>query len=114
MHPAIERVNRAINELKLGKMIILMDDLDRENEGDLIAPAETITPEQMNFMIRQGTGIVCLSLTTALIHKFNLTQMVSPHENSSARGTPFTVSIDAKANISTGVSTYDRVETIRV
>ncbi|OGT35358.1 MAG: bifunctional 3,4-dihydroxy-2-butanone 4-phosphate synthase/GTP cyclohydrolase II [Gammaproteobacteria bacterium RIFCSPHIGHO2_12_FULL_37_14] len=109
-----DRINLAINDLKQGKMIILIDDPDRENEGDLIIPAEKITPEIMNFMIRQGTGIVCLSLAENQLAKLKLPLMLSSDENTSSRGTPFTISIDAKDGISTGVSAADRTQTIQV
>lgn len=108
----IKRVEQAIADFKNGKMIILMDDAERENEGDLIIPAELVTSEMMNFMIRNGSGIVCLSLTSEKLRELELPLMVSEHENSSCRGTPFTVSIDAKDNITTGVSAADRVQTI--
>lgn len=107
-------VESALEDLKQGKMIILTDDPDRENEGDLIFPAEIITPEIMNFMIRHGSGIVCLSLTQERIKQLNLSLMVPPHENRSLRGTPFVTSIEARQGITTGVSAYDRTTTIRV
>jgi 3,4-dihydroxy 2-butanone 4-phosphate synthase / GTP cyclohydrolase II len=112
MPTEIKRVTNAINELKQGKMIILTDDPDRENEGDLIVAADAITPEIMNFMIRYGTGIVCLSLTAAHVKKLDLPLMVPADENTSLRSTPFTISIDAKNGISTGVSASDRSRTV--
>lgn len=112
MQSHIERIEKAIAELKAGRMIILTDDPSRENEGDLIFPAENITPEIMNFMIRQGTGIVCLSLTKKQINKLQLPLMVAPQENTSLRGTPFTVSFDAKEHITTGVSAHDRATSV--
>lgn len=114
MLTSIERVEIAITELKKGKMIILTDHPERENEGDLIVPAETISSEQMNFLIRNGTGIVCLSLTAEKLKKLELPLMVPAHENTSPRGTPFTLSIDAKIGITTGVSSFDRTQTVRV
>jgi len=113
MHKQIERVEAAIRDLKMGKMIILTDDPERENEGDLIIPAENMTVKQMNFMIRHGTGIVCLSLTAQHLKQFNLPLMVPREENSSLRGTPFTVSIDAGTGITTGVSAADRIKTVQ-
>jgi len=113
MRSYIERVETAINDLRQGKMIILTDHPDRENEGDLIMPAETITPESMNFIIRHTSGIVCLSLFEDALKKLNLPFMVPPSDNTSLRGTPFAVSIDAKENITTGVSAIDRVKTIQ-
>ncbi len=93
-------------------MIILTDDASRENEGDLIFPAETITPDIMNFMIRHGSGIVCLTLTAEKARQLGLKFMVPAHENTAQRGTPFTVSIEAKNGVATGVSAADRVTTI--
>ncbi|SRR5579883_1701699 len=113
MLSAIERVERAIQAIKQGKMIILTDRPDRENEGDLIIPAENITPDIMNFIIRHTSGIVCLSLTKEKLNQLHLPLMVSRQENSSARGTPFTISIDAKQGITTGVSALDRTITIQ-
>jgi len=108
----IERVEQAIQDFKQGKMVILTDRPDRENEGDLIIPAENITTEKMNFMIRQGTGIVCLSLTKEKIEALHLPLMLPPNQNTSYRETPFTISIDAKHGITTGVSADDRVKTV--
>lgn len=114
MHSSIERVEKAIHDLKQGKMIILTDDPTRENEGDLIVAAEKITPEIMNFMIRNGTGIVCLPLTTEQVTQLDLPLMVPINENTCVRGTQFTVSIDARDGISTGVSAADRAHTVQV
>lgn len=112
MQSYIERVETALEALRQGKMVILTDNPDREDEGDLIAAAETITPEMMNFIIRHSSGIVCLSLFEEQIKRLNIPFMVPPHENTSFRGTPFTISIDAKEGITTGVSAADRVRTI--
>lgn len=113
MKSYIERVESAIKDLQNGKLIILTDAPDRENEGDLIFPAETITPEIMNFIIRHSSGIVCLPLLENQLKQLNLPFMVLPTENTSQRGTPFTISIDAKEDITTGVSAHDRVKTIQ-
>jgi 3,4-dihydroxy 2-butanone 4-phosphate synthase/GTP cyclohydrolase II len=113
MLPSIERVQSAIHTLRKGGMIILVDGKDREHEGDLIAPAETITPEQMNFMIRHSSGIVCLPMDKSTLQKLQLPLMVQPQDNTSSYGTPFTISIDSKKGITTGVSAQDRVHTIR-
>ena len=112
MQSQLDRVQSALNDLKQGKMVILTDDEHRENEGDLVFPAEKITPEIMNFMIREGSGIVCLALTTEQVKKLKLPPMVPPSENTSFVNTPFTVSIDAK-DVS-GVSASDRVKTIQI
>jgi 3,4-dihydroxy 2-butanone 4-phosphate synthase / GTP cyclohydrolase II len=108
------RIAAALQDLRDGKMIILTDHPDREDEGDLIFPAEMITPETMNFIIRNSSGIVCLSLPEAQIRQLNLPLMVPPDMNSSRCATPFTVSIDAQQGISTGVSAADRARTIQV
>ncbi len=112
MHAFIERVELAISELKKGKAIILTDHPDRENEGDLIFPGETITTEMMNFIIRNSSGIVCLSILESQMKKLNLDFMIPLDQNSSLRGTPFTISIDAREGITTGVSASDRVKTV--
>jgi 3,4-dihydroxy 2-butanone 4-phosphate synthase / GTP cyclohydrolase II len=114
MKSYIERVQSAIKDLQEGKLIILTDDPNRENEGDLIFPAETITPEIMNFIIRHSSGIVCLSLLEDQLKRLHLPLMVPAYENTSQRNTPFTISIDAKENITTGVSAHDRVKTVQV
>lgn len=108
----IERVESALNDLKNGKMIILTDSPDREDEGDLIFPAEMTTPEKINFMIQHCSGIICLSLNDFFIKKMGLQSMVYPYENTSSRGTPFTVSIEAARGVTTGVSAKDRATTI--
>lgn len=114
MPTPIERVERALHDLAAGKMVILMDDASRENEGDLIIPAEKITSDIMNFMIRNGSGIVCLSMTSEQLKKLDLPLMIPAERNTSFRQTPFTISIDAKDNISTGVSAQDRTTTVLV
>jgi 3,4-dihydroxy 2-butanone 4-phosphate synthase/GTP cyclohydrolase II len=109
----LERVEAALRDIQLGKMIILTDDPERENEGDLVIAAEKVTPEAMNFIIRHTSGIVCLSLPQAQCEKLALPFMVAPTDNSSLRGTPFTISIDAKHPHATGVSAADRVRTVQ-
>lgn len=112
MQTYISNVEAALEDLRLGKLIILTDNPERENEGDFIFPAEMITPEIMNFIIRHSSGIVCLSMFESHIKHLKLPYMVPAAENTSVRGTPFTVSIDAKQGITTGVSAHDRVTTI--
>lgn len=112
MHPQFKQVEEAIKELRQGRMIILTDHPDRENEGDLIFPAETTTPEMVNFMIKHGSGIICLSLMEKQIKKLGLSYMVDPSNNTSSKNTPFTVSIEAKFGVTTGVSAADRSATI--
>ncbi|WMJ82485.1 3,4-dihydroxy-2-butanone-4-phosphate synthase [Clostridium sp. MB40-C1] len=107
----IQRVEKALQNLKQGKGVLLVDDEDRENEGDLIFPAETITESQMAMLIRECSGIVCLCLTSEKLHQLELPQMVP--NNTSKYQTAFTVSIEAGEGVTTGVSAADRVTTIR-
>jgi 3,4-dihydroxy 2-butanone 4-phosphate synthase len=106
-----ERVQSAIASLRNGRGILLVDDEDRENEGDLIFPAETVNEQQMAMLIRECSGIVCLCLTEQKTVQLDLPMMVT--ENSSRYQTGFTVSIEAKEGVTTGVSAADRVTTIR-
>jgi len=106
-----ERVERALDALKAGQGILVMDDENRENEGDFIFAAETLTTEQMALLIREGSGIVCLTLPEDKLDALGLPQMVA--DNSSSMGTAFTVSIEAKTGVTTGVSAADRVTTIK-
>src|SRR3954465_2690556 len=105
----IEAANRNIRE---GRMIVVVDDEDRENEGDLTIAAEFATPEAINFMARHGRGLVCLALTEERIDYLQLGMMTS--HNTSQYGTAFTESIDARDGITTGISAYDRARTIKV
>ncbi|ABV85460.1 3,4-dihydroxy-2-butanone-4-phosphate synthase [Shewanella pealeana] len=107
----IERVNAALSALRQGKGVLVVDDEDRENEGDLIYSAETLTNQQMALLIRECSGIVCLCLTDERIKQLQLPPMVS--DNNSQYGTAFTVSIEAKQGVTTGVSAADRVTTIK-
>lgn len=103
-------VASAIECMRKGEMVILVDDSGRENEGDMIVAAEKITPSIMNFMIQHGSGIVCLPMDPALLDRLQIPMMVD--ENSSRFATPFTVSIEAKEGVSTGVSAADRTKTV--
>jgi 3,4-dihydroxy 2-butanone 4-phosphate synthase len=106
-----ERINRAIDDLNSGKGILLVDDENRENEGDLIYPAKTMTVADMALMIRECSGIVCLCLTPEKCDQLGLHPMVA--DNTSKNKTAFTISIEAKEGVTTGVSATDRIETIR-
>lgn len=106
-----QRVTRAIAALKAGHGILLVDDEDRENEGDLIFSAQHLTERQMALLIRECSGIVCLCLTAERTQQLALPQMVT--DNTSRNGTAFTVSIEAKTGVTTGVSAADRVHTIK-
>lgn len=105
-------IERAIDDLQNGRMIILVDDEDRENEGDLVIAADHVTPEAINFMSRFGRGLICLPMAGTLIEKLNLPMMAS--NNRSPFGTAFTVSIEAASGVSTGISAMDRARTIQV
>jgi 3,4-dihydroxy 2-butanone 4-phosphate synthase / GTP cyclohydrolase II len=107
-------VETAINALKQGKMILLTDPMDRENEGDFVFPAEIITPEVMRFMIHHGTGIVCFTLPEEHLKRLELPLMVPEHQNKTRHNTPFTLPVDAKEGITTGVSAADRTRTVQV
>ena len=100
-----------IEALRAGQMIVLADDEDRENEGDLIMAAECVTPEAINFMAKFGRGLICITLPEAHCRQLNLPLMVS--QNGSSHGTNFTVSIEAATGVSTGISAADRAHTIR-
>lgn len=108
---AEERVLNAIHAFKNGNGVLVLDDEDRENEGDLIFPAETITSEQMAKLIRYGSGIVCLCITDERCQQLDLPPMVE--HNNSVNKTAFTVTIEAAKGVSTGVSAADRVTTIQ-
>lgn len=103
-------IEEILNDYKQGKMIILLDDEGRENEGDLIAPASTVTKEDINFMATHGRGLICLTLTQERCKQLNLPLMVS--NNNDTNGTNFTVSIEAANGVTTGISAADRAKTI--
>jgi len=103
-------IEEAISEIKKGNMIILVDDENRENEGDLTIAAEKIMPEHINFMSKYGRGIICLAMERAMMEKINLSPMAS--RNTSKFKTNFTISIEAREGVSTGVSAFDRAKTI--
>lgn len=107
-------VEEAIQDIKDGKMVIVADDESRENEGDLVCAAEKVTPEIINFMIKEGRGLICVPLTQERAKELRLTQMV--YENTESHGTAFTVSVDAGSifNVTTGISAYDRATTIKI
>jgi len=103
-------VETALDEVRAGRMIIIIDDEDRENEGDLMVAAEKISPEAINFMARHGRGLICLPLTRERLEELQLPLMVS--DNTARFQTAFTISIDAKEGVTTGISAHDRAETI--
>ena len=98
----IARIEAALEDIRQGKMVILVDDEDRENEGDLTMASELVTPEAINFMAKEGRGLICLSLTEERADHLELPLMV--RENSSSFGTAFTISIEARRGVTTGIS----------
>ncbi|HEY6560934.1 MAG TPA: 3,4-dihydroxy-2-butanone-4-phosphate synthase [Polyangiaceae bacterium] len=111
----LQRVQAAIDAVRAGKMIILVDDEDRENEGDLVVAADLVTPEAINFMATHGRGLICLALTEDQIDRLELPMMTLPKwRGGPPLGTAFTVSIEATYGVTTGISAADRAHTIRV
>ncbi|MCK4507925.1 MAG: bifunctional 3,4-dihydroxy-2-butanone-4-phosphate synthase/GTP cyclohydrolase II [Desulfuromonadales bacterium] len=108
----VTKIEAALEDLRQGKMIILVDDEDRENEGDLVMAAEKVTPEAINFMAKEGRGLICLTLTEERADHLELPPMVT--DNTCAFGTAFTVSIEARTGVTTGISAADRARTIQV
>src|SRR3989344_1357690 len=107
----MQKITAALEELKQGKMIILVDDEERENEGDLVLAAEFAPPEAINFMARDARGLICLALEGKRIDELKLPMMAS--KNHSRHNPAFTVSIEAKEGVTTGISAHDRAHTIR-
>jgi 3,4-dihydroxy 2-butanone 4-phosphate synthase/GTP cyclohydrolase II len=110
----LQRVNRALDRIKNGRMVILVDDEDRENEGDLTMAAEKVTPEAINFMARYGRGLICLTLTEEQVERLELPMMSAPGRHGPPLGTAFTVSVEARTGVTTGISAADRARTIQV
>ncbi|MDH4028604.1 MAG: bifunctional 3,4-dihydroxy-2-butanone-4-phosphate synthase/GTP cyclohydrolase II [Nitrospirota bacterium] len=108
---AFNTIEEALEDIKSGRMVILVDDEDRENEGDLTIAAEMVTPETINFMAKFGRGLICLSLTAERVEELKLPMMADM--NTSRFGTAFTVSIEARKGVTTGISAADRAKTIR-
>ena len=107
----LNTIEEALKDFKEGKFVIVVDDEDRENEGDLIMAAEKITPEAVNFMLKNARGVLCVPITMSRAEELNLPHQVS--DNTSMLGTPFTVTVDKLEGCTTGVSTHDRAETIK-
>lgn len=108
---AFAMIEEAIEDIRKGRMVILVDDEDRENEGDLTMAAEMATPQDINFMATYGKGLICVSLTEKRVKQLQLPMMVS--DNTSSFKTAFTISVDAKKGVTTGISAYDRAITIQ-
>ncbi len=107
----LDNIQDAIDDFRQGKMVIVVDDEDRENEGDLIVAAEKITPEQVNFMLKNARGVLCAPITLSRCRELELPHQVE--QNTSVLGTPFTVTVDKLEGCTTGVSAEDRCATIR-
>ncbi|OGA12377.1 MAG: 3,4-dihydroxy-2-butanone-4-phosphate synthase [Betaproteobacteria bacterium RIFCSPLOWO2_02_FULL_63_19] len=108
---SVSPITEIIDEIRSGRMVILVDEEDRENEGDLVLAADFVTPEAINFMARYGRGLICLTLTETLCRQLNLPLMV--RDNRAPLGTAFTVSIEAATGVTTGISAQDRARTIQ-
>ena len=109
----LDRIEEAIADIRAGKIVIVVDDEDRENEGDMICAAETITPEMVNFLEKNARGVLCVSLTEDRCHELGLTMMVGHDSNTSLHATPFTVTVDLLGHgCTTGISASDRAKTI--
>jgi 3,4-dihydroxy 2-butanone 4-phosphate synthase/GTP cyclohydrolase II len=109
-----ERIAAAIADIRAGKMVILVDDEDRENEGDLAMAAQFVTPESINFMATHGRGLICLALSEEQVERLKLPMMQTPGRIGPALGTAFTVSVEARHGVTTGISAADRARTVRV
>src|SRR5699024_11337579 len=108
---AISPIEDIIADMRAGRMVIMLDDADRENEGDILLPAECVRAEDINFMARYGRGLVCLNLTRERCRQVNLQLMVASSDD--AHGTNFTLSIEAAEGVTTGISAHDRAQTVQ-
>src|SRR6266550_2661014 len=111
-HPCFTDIPTAIEEIRAGRMIVVVDDEDRENEGDLTLAAEKVTPEAINFMARFGRGLICLARTDERLQHMRIGPMTA--ENTSQYGTAFCEAVDARDGVTTGISAHDRARTIHV
>jgi 3,4-dihydroxy 2-butanone 4-phosphate synthase / GTP cyclohydrolase II len=109
----LTRVNKALDEIRAGRMVILVDDEDRENEGDLTMAADRVTADAINFMAVNGRGLICLALYEEIVDRLELPMMQAPGRSGPPLGTAFTVSIEAREGVTTGISAADRAHTIR-
>jgi 3,4-dihydroxy 2-butanone 4-phosphate synthase/GTP cyclohydrolase II len=111
---AFASIQEAIEDFRSGRLVIIVDDEDRENEGDIACAAEKVTPEIINFMARYGRGLICLSMTEERLDELQIPLQVSDENNTATRGTAFCVSIEARRGVTTGISAADRATTIQV
>ncbi|HEX5270236.1 MAG TPA: 3,4-dihydroxy-2-butanone-4-phosphate synthase, partial [Gemmataceae bacterium] len=110
--PGFDTIDDCLAELRAGRMIVLVDDEHRENEGDLVIPAERVTPEAINFMVRNGCGILGLAMSAAVCERLGLEPLSG--RNVDEQATPWTPHFDARQGITTGTSAFDRARTIRI
>ena len=109
--PEFAPIESAIDQIRAGRIVIVVDDEDRENEGDLVMAADRVTPDAINFMTKRGRGLICVPMTGERLDALRISMMVQ--DNTAPMGTAFTVTVDARRGISTGTSAYDRAVTIR-
>ena len=109
----IHSIHEAIHEIQCGRMIIVIDDENRENEGDLIIPAEKVTPDTINFMATHGRGLICIAMTKQRIEELKIPMMIRDVDNKDKFRTAFTISVDAKYGTTTGISSFDRAKTVQ-
>ena len=112
IEPQFASVEEALADLRAGRLVVILDDEDRENEGDLACAAEFVTPEIVNFMATHGRGLICLPMTAERLDVLQIPPMVQ--DNTARRGTAFCVSIEARRDVTTGISAADRARTIRL
>ena len=110
----LSRIQEAIDAIKNGGMVIMVDDEDRENEGDLVLAADAVTPEHINFMAKYARGLICLTLEPDLVDRLKLPMMEDSTKRLPSQGTAFTVSIEARDGVTTGISAADRAHTVKV
>jgi 3,4-dihydroxy-2-butanone 4-phosphate synthase len=106
-------IENALADFRAGKFVVIVDAEDRENEGDLVIAAEFVTPQAVNFMAREGRGLICLSMTGDRLDELRIPMMAPPAENTARFGTAFTVSVGARRGVTTGISAFDRAKTIQ-
>ncbi len=108
-----DKIEEALQDIREGKLVVVVDDEDRENEGDLLLAAARVTPEAINFMAKHGRGLICLPCTPERLDELKIPAMISDQHNTSTHGTAFAVSIGAKGRITTGISAQDRAATVQ-
>jgi 3,4-dihydroxy 2-butanone 4-phosphate synthase/GTP cyclohydrolase II len=107
-------VKEAIDDYKAGKFVIIVDDEDRENEGDLVIASQFVTPHAINFMTRHARGLICVAMEHSMLDRLEIPMMVPPNRNNSGFGTGFTISVEARRGVTTGISAFDRARTVKV